>query len=133
MVNLQRKWKHFQTLVNENMETSEHQRNLQFLLTDIYKIKNNFSPPIMHHLFHFRENTFNLRNLRELATHNKKTSNYGLETVRYRAPFLWTKLPSGYENSTSLSEFKTKIKNWKGDGIYPCRLCKVYVRFTWQI
>ena len=117
----------FQTLLNENNETSVYQRNLQFLMTKIYKIKNNYAPPIMHHLFQFRENTFNLRNFREIATHNKKTSNYGLETVSYRAPFLWAKLPSEYKNSTSLSEFKTKIKNWKVDEIFPCRLCKVYL------
>ena len=73
----------FQTLLNENNETSVHQRNLQFLMTEMYKIKNNYAPPIMHHLFQFRENTFNLRNFRELATHNKKTSNYRLETVSY--------------------------------------------------
>ena len=84
----------FQTLLNENNETSVHQRNLQFLMTEIYKIKDNYAPPIMHHLFQFRENTFNLRNFREIATHNKKTSNYGLENLSYRAPFLWAKLSS---------------------------------------
>ena len=67
----------FQTLQNENKETSVHQRNLQFLMAEIYKIKNNYAPLIMHHLFQFRENTFNLINFREIATHNKKTSNYG--------------------------------------------------------
>ena len=45
-------------------------------MTEIYKIENNYVPPIIHHLFQFRENTFNLRNFREIATHNKKTSNY---------------------------------------------------------
>ena len=77
----------FQTLLNENNETSVHQRNLQFLIGEIYKIKNNYAPPIMHYLFQCRENCFNLRNFRALATLNKKTSNYGLETVSYRAPF----------------------------------------------
>ena len=72
----------FQTILNENNETSVHQRNLQFLMTEIYKIKDNYDPPIMHHLFQFRENTFNLINFRKIATHNKKTSNYGLETVK---------------------------------------------------
>ena len=62
-----------QTLQNENNETSVHQKNLQFLMTEIYKVKNNCAPPIMHHLFQFRENTFNLRNFREIATHNKIT------------------------------------------------------------
>ena len=28
----------------------------------------------MHQLFQFRENTFNLRNIKELVTYNKKTS-----------------------------------------------------------
>ena len=84
----------FQTLLNKNKETSVHQRNLQFSMTEIYKMKNNYTPPITHHLFLFGENTFNLRNFRETATHNKKTSNYGLETVNYRAQFLWATLPS---------------------------------------
>ena len=57
----------FQTLLNENNETSVHQRNVQFLMTEIYKVKNNYPPPIMHHLFQFRENTFSLRNFREIA------------------------------------------------------------------
>ena len=115
----------FQTLLNENNDKSVHQRNLQFLMTEIHKIKSNYTPPIMHHLFQFRGNNFHLKEFREIATHNKKTSNYGLETMSYRALFLLAKLPSEYKNSTSLSEFKTKIKNWKGDEICPCRLCKV--------
>ena len=56
----------FQTLLNENKETSVHQRNLQFLMTEIYKIKNNYAPPIMHHLFQFRENTFNLKQFKTI-------------------------------------------------------------------
>ena len=71
----------FQTLLNENNGTTVHQRNLQFLVTEVYKIKNNYAPSIMDHLFQFREHTFNLRNFKEIACHNKKTSNYGLETV----------------------------------------------------
>ena len=94
-------------------------------MTEIYKIKNNYAPPIMHHLFQFHRNTFSLRSFREIATRNKNTSNYGLETASYRAPFLWAKLPSEYKNSTSLREFKTKIKTCKGDEICLCRLCKV--------
>ena len=50
--------------------------------------------------------------------------------MSYRAPFFWAKLPFEYKNSTSLSHFKTKIKNWKGDQICPCRLCKVYLPNT---
>ena len=78
----------FQTLPNEDNETSVHIRNLQFLMMDIYKLKNNYAPPIMHHLFQFCKNIFNLKNFREFATHHQKNSNHGLETVSYKAPFL---------------------------------------------
>ena len=78
----------FQTLLNKNNETSVRERNLQFLITEIYKSKSKYAPPIMHHLFQFRKNTSNLRNFRELANRTKKTSNYELETVSYRAPLL---------------------------------------------
>ena len=67
-------------------------------MTEIYKIKNKLDLPSTHHLFQFRENTFNLRNFRELLTLNKKTSNYGFETVSYRAPFLWARLSSEQKN-----------------------------------
>ena len=71
----------------------------------------------MHHLFQFPENTFSLRNFRELVIHNEKISNYGLKTVSYRVSILWAKLLSEYKNTTSLSKIKTKIKNWEGDKI----------------
>ena len=64
----------FQILLNENNETLILQRNLQFLMMEIYKIKDNYAPPIMQQLFQFRENTFHLRKITELVTHNKKTS-----------------------------------------------------------
>ena len=64
----------FQILLNENNETLILQRNLQFLMTEIYKIKDNYAPPIMQQLFQFRENTFHLRKITELVTHYKKTS-----------------------------------------------------------
>ena len=100
----------FETLANKNNETSVYIGNLQFLMMDIYKLKSNYAPPIMHHLFQFRKNTFSLRNFREFATYNKKTSNYGLETLSYRAPFLWAKLPSEYKNLNILKRIQNKSK-----------------------
>ena len=51
--------------------------------------------------------------------------NYGLETLTYRAPAIWEKLPSKYVHTISLDEFKSKIKSWKCE-ICPCGLCKNY-------
>ena len=64
-------------------------KNLQFLMTEIYNIKTNLAPPILHHLFQFHESTLikkfdlNFRNFREpVLTHDKKTSNYRLAAVK---------------------------------------------------
>ena len=37
--------------------------------------------------------------------------------------------PILHHNSTSLSEFKTKVKNQKGGEIFLCRLCKSYLLY----
>ena len=74
--------------------TSIHQRNLQFLMTEIYKIVNVIAPTIMNSLFMFRLNQHNLRNFQELSTEKRNTVNYGLEKVTYMAPIPWAKLPS---------------------------------------
>ena len=93
----------FQILLNENNEISKHQRNPKFLMTEIYKIKNNHALQIMHHLFQFRK-TLSIF-FREIVIHGKKTTNYELET---RALFLSAKFLSEHKNSTSLNEFKSK-------------------------
>ena len=42
-------------------------------------------------------------------------------------PKLWIILPDEYKKSTSLKEFKTKIKNWVPLNC-PCRLSKTYIQ-----
>ena len=115
--------KDFQQILREQNEITIHQRNLQVLMTEVYKIVNNIAPSIMNSLFHFRYNTNNIRNFKEIYTENKKTVRYGTETVTYRAPFLWANLHTKYKNAKSLDEFKSKIKAWKCD-FCQCRLCK---------
>ena len=94
-------------------------------MTEIYKIENGIAPPIMNSLFTFRLNQQNLRNFQELLTEKRDTVNYGLETVTYRAPVIWAKLPSEYKLAGSLTAFKSKMKSWKCE-ICTCRLCKKY-------
>ena len=81
----------------------------------------------MNLLFSFRINIPNIRHFQEIFTKNKKTVKYGIETVTYRAPFLWANPESEYQNAKSLEEFKSKINTWKCD-FCPCRLCKNYIQ-----
>ena len=95
-------------------------------MTEIYKTINHIAPPIMLSLFEVRENTHNTRRFQVLYNESTRKVNYGLETICYRAPFLWANLPPEYKLASSLNIFKEK-KNWKGENC-PCRLCKTYVR-----
>ena len=117
----------FSTLVllSNHSEITIPQRNLQVLMTEIYKIVNHIAPPIMSSLFEIRENTHNTRCFQVLSNESRRTANCDLETICYRAPFLWRNLPPEYKLAISLNIFKRKIKIWKGENC-PCRLCKTY-------
>ena len=53
----------FETLLEKDSSVSIHNRNLQILATEMYKIKNNLFPPIIADLFEQRnEQHYNLRN-----------------------------------------------------------------------
>ena len=58
----------FEVLLEKQHDFSIHQRNLQVLMTEIYKIVNGIAPPIMNSLFTFRLNQHNIRNFQELST-----------------------------------------------------------------
>ena len=73
----------FQVLLEKQHDFSIHQRNLQVLMTEIYKIVNGIAPSIS-----LLRNQHNVRHFQELLTEKRNTVNYGLETVTYRAPSL---------------------------------------------
>ena len=62
-------------------------------MTEIYKIIYHIALPIMSSLFEIRENTHNMRHFQVLSNESRRTINYGLETICYRATLLWANLP----------------------------------------
>ena len=70
--------------------------------------KNHIAPPIMSSLFEIRENTHNTRYFQVLSNESRRTVNYALETICYRAPFLWANLPPEYKFANSLNILKEK-------------------------
>ena len=48
--------------MHKDKSVSVHMKNLQYLATEIFKVKNGFSPIIMNEVFNFQENeSYNLR------------------------------------------------------------------------
>jgi len=116
----------FQELLDKDDSVTIHQRNLQRLATEMYKIKNHLSPEAMQELFKEKTNYHDLRNKRSWETGKLRTVKYGTETIGNMGPKTWNMVPNNIKESTSLLEFKTKIKRWKPNNC-TCRLCRSYI------
>ena len=62
----------FEQLLQANKEITIHQRNLQVLMVEVFKIIV-FAPPVMEDFFLFRENTHNIRNFQIISNESKKS------------------------------------------------------------
>ena len=117
----------FDELLDKDNSVTIHQKNLQVLATEIFKVKNGLSPEIMKQVFELREAPYNFRSESSLfKRENVKTTNYGIQSIRYLGPKIWDLLPNNIKNSSSLVNFKKKIKFWKPTQC-PCKLCKKYI------
>ena len=117
----------FKQLLKQNKSVSIHQRNLQILHTGIFKTKNGLNPVIMEDVFNFKHLAYNFRNAETLIRSNVSSVKYGTETIHSLGAKIWKILRNGYKELTSLSTFKSKIKNWETDKC-SCRLLKTYIQ-----
>ena len=106
----------FQELLDKDGAVNIHERNLQRLAVEMYKVKHKLSPLPMQELFKDQHNIYDLRNNRCWQVPDVKTVAYGRETIRYRGPKTWELLPSNIKNAKTLVELKAKIKQWKPQG-----------------
>ena len=112
----------FQQLLEKDESFTIHERNLQKLAIEMYKVKHNLCPKPFQELF-----TPAIRGKNEWVIPRVKKVNKGLETIRYRGPKTWELVPEEIKKSKSLPMFKAKIKDWKPLGC-TCRLCKIYIK-----
>ena len=122
----------FSEILDLDNSVTLHQKNLQDLVTEIYKVKHGIAPEIMKDIFELQNPSYNLRSsCNQFRRENIKTVHYGLQSVRYLGPKIWELVPNNIKCSNSSSKFKKFIKSWKPEAC-PCRLCKTYnaqVRF----
>ena len=116
----------FEELLHSDESFSIHDRKLQKLANEMFKVKHDLSPSFMHSVFPERENHHNLRNGSTFKTENVRTTYYDTATLRYRGPKTWDIVLDDIKKSTSLNQFKRKIKLWKLEGC-TCRMCKVFI------
>ena len=104
-----------------------HQHNLQLLMIEIFKTKNNLNPTFMKKIFTERNIQYSLRSENHLRLPKVKTTTYGIENIQHRGCHLWSSLPREIKFSNTLAECKRKLKSWDGS-TWICRLCKVLLK-----
>ena len=104
----------FKESLDKDKAVSMDTRNLQILITEMFKVKIGESPSMMHEIIQTDDsNNFNLRKNRGFKSGNPKTVYYGTETISVlEPPKLRIILHDEYKNSVSLKQFKPKIRNW---------------------
>ena len=79
----------YEALLKLDNAVSVHQRNLQYLMTEIFKTKNILTPNLFRELFKPRDLKYNLRNKNTLEIPKVRTTLYGIETVQFIGEKLW--------------------------------------------
>ena len=104
----------FNTLIEKDDSVSIHVKNLQTLMIEMFKTKENINPPFMREIFCERNVAYNLRNINEFLLPRVRTTIYGSDTIKYIGQRLWLSLPQHIRNAQSMNEFKKDIKSWNG-------------------
>ena len=83
----------FDELLTKNKSVSIHQRNLQLLATEIFKVKNGLYTGLTENIFHFANKPCDLRNNRILFRKRNTAVFYGTESLSSLAPRIWELMP----------------------------------------
>ena len=100
-------------MLEKDGSVSIHQRNLQVLATEMYKVRKGLSAAVITELFEYKqEHYYNPINNAEFAIPAIRTVYHGSESISYLGPKI---LPDRLKNANSLETFKSEIKKWKPD------------------
>ena len=85
-----------------------HQRNIQSLVIEVFKVKRNFSNVIMCNILKPRTVTYNLWSQTDFMRDCIDTRRYGPNSLSYSARKIWNIIPLEIKNINSLQKFKTE-------------------------
>ena len=88
-----------------------HQRNLQLLMIEIFKTRHDLNPNFMKQILEEKVLLYNIRCSDKLQLPTAKTTDLGIDTVRFVGGKVWKTLPPELKKSDSIKIFKRRIKN----------------------
>ena len=120
-------------LLEKNNSVTIHQRNLQVLATEIFKVKNDLDSEIMKELFNLQNPSYNFCQQTTFKRRKVNTTHYGIQSVMYLRQKIWDMVPNDTKNRDLLNNFKMYIKSSKPNGAnqhallqYSCKFLKIF-------
>ena len=102
--------------MNECLELNwlnDHDRYLQFIVSDIFKFYNNQCPDYLNKVFcPVDDNGVTTRSCNKKLKLPSRKSKLGMQSLSYVGPSTWKKLPSNLKTTTSVNCFKHDIKKY---------------------
>ena len=99
----------------------------QVLATEMYKISNGLSTPLIKDILPINGNPYNLRQNSQFSRSRINIVYHGTEIISNLGPELWDLVSSNLKQASEIDKFKKTIKQWKPEDC-PCRLCKFFVQ-----
>ena len=116
----------FKELLERDGAVPIHNRNLQILATEIFKVYNNIAPPIFTEIFNKRNPNDQLRHTLHFSIPPVRSLYNGTESLSFLGPKNWDIVLRELKEVKMLNVFKSGIKNWWPQNC-PCRLCKQHL------
>ena len=114
----------FEELLTKDGAVTIHERNIQMLAIEMYKVIKGDSPEIIREIFQLKERDIYHSDF-PFKSQNVRTVIYSTQSLRDLGPKIWSLAPENFKKLTTLIEFKRQIRRWKPKDC-PCRLCKNY-------
>ena len=112
----------YKDLLLRNNSVTINQRNLQFLMTEIFKMIHGLNPSFMKEFFIMEETCYNLRCQYRIKVPRVTSTKYGLEKLSFMGCQIWNTLPVEFKYLSSVPMFKEQIKGRSGSNCN-CRIC----------
>ena len=118
----------FNGLLKRAGEFTIHQRNIQSLAIEMFKVKNNIGPLLLKDIFIEMEyNGPNLRKVPDFVKPKVNTVHYGDDSLQAFGSKIWDLIPNDIKIAKGIDAFKNLIRNWVPT-ICPCRLCRQFIQ-----
>jgi hypothetical protein len=115
----------FEELLRIDGSVNIHQRNIQLVAIEMFKVFREIGPEIVRNLFVVNRSRPN-RAFHKPNVNNEMT---GKDSICYFGPRVWNEmLPDELKSIEELKEFKDKVKKWiPTKDVCRCKLCLMYV------